>query len=119
MSHTKSEAKPESSPTRMSRRVFLHRGAALVGGVTLASSLIACGGDDPPALTCTTGLTPQQTQMRQTMSYTDTGMDATKLCKDCNFLPPNSPVNACATCSLGLGSVHPLGSCTSFLARQV
>jgi len=118
MSHTKSEAKPESSPTRMSRRVFLHRGAALVGGVTLASSLIACGGDDPPALTCTSGLTPQQTQMRQTMSYTDMGADATKLCKDCNFFPAGAPLTACGECTLQLGAVHPLGSCTSFAARQ-
>lgn len=118
MSHTKPETKSQSPSTRMTRRVFLHRGAALVGGATLASSLVACGGSEPEGFTCSTGLNAQQTQMRQTMSYTDTGMDATKLCKDCNFFPAGAPITACGECSLGLGAVHPLGTCTSFVARQ-
>lgn len=117
MSHTKPESTPESSPARMSRRVFLHRSAALVGGAALVTAGIGCGSSEPEGFTCTTGLTPEQTQMRQTMSYMDMGMDPAKLCKNCNFFPANAPVTACNTCTLGLGSVHPLGTCNSFLAR--
>ena len=118
MSHTKPESKPQSSQSRMSRRVFLHRGTALIGGAALATSLIGCGSSEPEGFTCTTGLTPQQTQMRQTMSYTDTGADPAKLCKDCNFFPAAAPLTACGECTLQLGAVHPMGSCTSFAARQ-
>lgn len=115
MSHTKPESKPQS---RMSRRVFLHRGTALIGGAALATSLIGCGGSEPEGFTCTTGLTPDQTTMRQNLSYVDMGADPAKLCKDCNFFPANAPLTACGNCTLNLGAVHPLGSCNSFSARQ-
>ncbi|MBK8406947.1 MAG: hypothetical protein IPL19_03065 [Sandaracinaceae bacterium] len=118
MSQTKPETKRPNSTSGMSRRVFLHRGTALIGGAALATTFLGCGGSEPEGFVCTTGLTPQQTQMRQTMSYTDMGADATKLCKDCNFFPAGAPLTACGECTLQLGAVHPLGTCTSFAPRQ-
>ncbi|MCA9578897.1 MAG: hypothetical protein R3B40_03570 [Polyangiales bacterium] len=115
MSHSKSEA---NAPRAMSRRVFLHRGTALIGGTALAATFLGCGGSEEPAgFACSTGLNPTQTNLRSSMSYTDTGADPAKLCKDCNFFPANAPTTACGDCSLGLGAVHPMGSCTSFVAR--
>ena len=117
MSQTKPEA--TTSSASISRRVFLHRGTALGGSTALAATFLGCGGSEEPAgFTCTTGLTPQQTSMRQAMSYTDTGTDATKLCKDCNFFPNPAPTTACGECTLQLGAVHPMGTCTSFAPRQ-
>ena len=112
-----SVSKIEQTP-KMSRRIFLHRGGALLGGVAIAAT-VGCGGSEEPAgFTCTSGITPQQTQMRQAMSYTDTGADATKLCKDCNFFPNPAPTTECGECTLQLGAVHPMGTCTSFAPRQ-
>jgi hypothetical protein len=117
MSQTKAKSSPSSAS--MSRRVFLHRGSALIGGAALATTFLGCGGSEEPAgFTCTTGLTAQQTSMRQAMAYTDTGTDPAKLCKDCNFFPDPAPTTACGDCTLQLGAVHPMGSCTSFAARQ-
>jgi len=112
-----SQIKPPTT-SRMSRRVFLHRGTALIGGAALATSFLGCGGSEPEGFACSTGVTAQQTQMRQAMSYTDTGVDAAKLCKDCNFFPANPSLTACSECTLQLGAVHPMGSCTSFAPRQ-
>jgi hypothetical protein len=105
----------------ISRRVFLHRGAALVGTTALAASFVACGGSEseaPAGFTCTDGVTPQQTSLRTAMAYTDTSADPAKLCRDCNFFPNPPPTSACGECTLQLGAVHPMGTCTSFAPRQ-
>jgi hypothetical protein len=114
MSHTKPETKRPNSTSGMSRRVFLHRGTALIGGAALATTFLGCGGSEPEGFVCTTGLTPQQTQMRQTMSYTDMGADATKLCKDCNFFPAGAPLTPVASARCSSARCTRSGSCTSF-----
>ena len=108
----------EKKNERIGRRVFLHRGGALLGGTALLSTLAACGGGEEQ-LSCATpaGLTPQHTQMRTTMSYQEHGTDPAKLCKDCNFYPNPPPMDSCGNCTLNLGPVNPMGTCTGWAAR--
>ncbi len=68
--------------------------------------------------TDTTGVTPSDLQMRNSLAYSDTSTEPEKACDKClHFLP--GPENACGTCRLVRGPIHPKGTCKSFVPKIV
>ncbi|MEM9070933.1 MAG: high-potential iron-sulfur protein [Myxococcota bacterium] len=105
--------------TKITRRVFLARGASLGAavGVTVVG-LSACGGDEGLTCTDTSGLTPPEQATRSNLGYVDHSPHGTaKQCVNCNFYQP-AAANACGGCTLVKGPIHPEGYCNSWAAKQ-
>lgn len=96
--------------TKMGRREVLRHALVVLAA---APVLGACGSGE---LHCTDGsLTPAQLAIRSTLHYTETAADPARRCQGC-ILYAGSPT-ACGTCTAVPGSIHPGGSCDSFVAR--
>jgi hypothetical protein len=103
---------------KLSRRTLLERGAVLSLVVVGASAgLSACGGGE---LDCSSpqGLTDQQRQQRQALSYVDRTPNPSQRCETCNFWQQPQAAGQCGGCTLNLGPVNPQGYCSSFVARS-
>lgn len=101
---------------RISRRVFLARGVAF-GAVAGAVLTVGCGGEE--TLTCTdvSGLTPAEQAARTGLGYVDASPHgAQKNCLNCNFYQAGA-ANACGSCTLVKGPIHPSGYCNSWVAK--
>jgi len=83
-------------------------GALLLGG---------CAGSTTRALTCPTPeLDDYGTQTRATVRYVDEAPAAAGRCADCRFWLGTSP-DACGSCHLVRGPIHPAGTCNIFRAK--
>lgn len=103
-----------------SRRHFLKVSTG-VGVAALSAPLLlqGCGKGEEGGLNCANppGLTPQQRTQRTQLGYVDKGPDPSRHCDVCAFwTDPESP-NTCGGCTLGLGPVHPKGTCNSFAPK--
>src|SRR5450755_2536517 len=101
---------------QLSRRDLLHHSAAL--GAFVAFGTAAC--HKAAALSCadTTGLSPEDLQVRTALAYAEASQDPTKLCIKCQqFLPAPAP-DTCGACKVVKGPINPAGSCKSYVARQ-
>lgn len=93
---------------RVERRRLLLSTAEL-GAAIIASS---CKRSE----TCPTSqLSPEDAKLRETMHYTDHGLDPQKLCNGCQQYLANTDQD-CGGCKLMKGFVHPAGSCAVFSA---
>ncbi len=106
----------------MGRRQAAKRALTVLGAAAIAPGLLAaCGGEEggEGGLTCTdtAGLEPAQIQTRQTQAYTDASADPAKKCTDCRFYTAGA-ANACGTCQVIAGPIHPDGSCNLWAARS-
>lgn len=97
------------------KRMLMVLGAAAVGPSVLA----ACGGEEQSAaLNCTdtSGLTPAEITTRQSQAYTDVSPHADKTCDNCNFFTAGG-ANACGSCTVIKGPIHPEGYCNLWAAK--
>lgn len=102
----------------ISRRSFL--GRSIVGLAVLGASsslLSACGGEEGVDCTNPPGLGADMRTQRTALHYNDHGQDPNRQCQKCQFFQGVAGAMACATCTLNLGAVSPLGTCDSFSAR--
>jgi hypothetical protein len=102
---------------KLSRRDLLQRTAALGALATLGAA--ACGKQKAAALSCadTTGLSPQDANVRTLLKYADVSADPAKVCSKCQqFVTPPTP-STCGTCKVLKGPVNPVGSCSSFAPK--
>lgn len=102
---------------RISRRVFLARGVAF-GAVAGAVLTVGCGGGEE-ALSCTdvSGLSAAEQAARSGLGYVDASPHgAQKNCLNCNFYQAGA-ANACGSCTLVKGPIHPNGYCNSWAAK--
>ncbi len=68
--------------------------------------------------TDTSMLSPSDLQIRTSLAYVDTSAQPEKACDRClHFLP--GPANACGKCRMVRGSIHPKGTCKSFVGKLV
>ncbi len=99
----------------LSRRDML-RSAALVSSAGLLPAwLLGCGKKE---LSCTdtAGLSAAEIGMRTTLAYVDKSPEPAKLCEGCALYVPAAP-DACGTCKVLKGPVHPKGYCKSWAAK--
>jgi len=117
-SATPSTATPHHTVT--SRREFLGRSMVGLAVISVGGLAAACGGSEPeaPALDCSepANLTDAQRTTRTNAAYVDQTTDASKACVLCNFYTSGA-AGQCGSCTLGMGSVNPAGTCNSFAAR--
>jgi hypothetical protein len=99
--------------TKISRRFTLQ---LLTAAPVMGAVLSACGGEK--VLTCSdvTGLSDPEKTARQALNYTDKSPEAGKTCDNCNLYQAGSP-DACGTCQVVKGPIHPKGYCASWVAK--
>ncbi|MFO0553756.1 MAG: hypothetical protein U0271_35560 [Polyangiaceae bacterium] len=99
---------------RSSRRDFIRN--VTIGATALipAWSLVACS----KKLSCTdtSSLKPEETQARTALQYTDAATDPSKTCSLCQLFT-SAGEEACGSCSLVKGPIHPKGSCTGWAKK--
>jgi hypothetical protein len=104
---------------QLSRRRALHQGAGF--GTIAILGAGACGKEKPKVLMCTdtTGLTPSDIQIRETvLAYVEVSTALGKNCLNCQQFIPGLP-GACGTCKIVKGPINPGGNCKSFLAKAI
>jgi hypothetical protein len=100
---------------KLSRREVLQQSAAF--GV-LAVTGVACGKEQPKALSCTDtmSLSAADAQVRTSLAYVDNSVEPGKTCSNCQQFIPGAP-DACGTCKVVKGPINPKGNCKSFVAK--
>ena len=106
---------------KMSRREAGRRTLAVLGAAFVApAALLGCGeeGGGGGGLTCTdtTGLAPAAVATRESQAYTDTSAHADRKCNNCRFFTAGA-ANACGTCQVVQGPIHPDGFCNLWAAQ--
>lgn len=107
------------SDNTMGRREAARRALMVLGAAAIApSALAACGGSEAGGLTCTdtSGLDPAQVTARTSNAYSDHAADPSRKCTACTFYRAGA-ANACGTCQVVQGPIHPDGTCNLFSAR--
>lgn len=107
------------SDGKMGRREAARRALMVLGAAAIAPSALAgCGGEQEAGLSCqnTSGLTPAELSTRQSQAYTDDSPHADKRCNNCRFFQAGQP-NACGTCQVIRGPIHPEGYCNLWAAQ--
>jgi hypothetical protein len=102
---------------RLSRRDMLQRTAAL--GVLAVAGGVGCSKEKRLVCTDTSGLAPADLELRMapTVAYSEPAADPAKPCDRCQqFIAPPAP-NACGTCKVVKGPIHPKGGCKLFVAK--
>ncbi len=107
-----------SRMAKMSRRVFLVRGATLGAAVGVTVTALGCGGDEGLNCNDTSGLTPPEQATRSNLGYVEASPHgAAKNCLNCNFYTAAGE-NQCGSCTLVKGSINPAGYCNSWAEKQ-
>lgn len=101
---------------RISRRVFLARGAAF-GAAAGTFLTIGCGGSEELTCTNVSSLSAGEQAARTGLAYVDTSPHgAQKNCLNCNFYT-EAPAGQCGGCTLIKGPIHPQGYCNGWAAK--
>lgn len=104
----------------LSRRAFLERAAVLgavagVGGA-LAAGCTSGGGGGGFECTDTSGLSEADAATRTSLSYVDASPEAGKNCLNCQLYTGGA--DACGSCTVVKGPIHPQGYCTAWAEKQ-
>ncbi len=100
---------------QLSRRELLTGSLHLVVVTSSARILTGCKGGDK-TLTCTdiSDLSSTERETRNAQKYSDKSPHSDKTCSNCNFNVPSPEANACASCKIIPGPVHPDGYCNGW-----
>lgn len=107
------------SDGKMGRREAAKRALMVLGAAVIAPSALAgCGSKEEGGFSCqnTSGLSPAELSTRQSQAYTDSSPHADKRCDNCRFFQAGQP-NACGTCQVIRGPIHPQGYCNLWAAQ--
>ena len=108
-----------SEETKIGRRGAMKRALTVLGAAAVAPTLLAAAGcgSEEEGLTCTdtSGLTPPQIATRESQAYVDATANPNEKCSNCNFYTAGQP-NACGSCSVIGGPIHPDGYCNLWAA---
>jgi hypothetical protein len=96
------------SPSVTRRHLFLVAPAA---AIALAA---ACKKGAPASCGDTSGLTPDELTARNSLAYSDRSPDAAQQCIKCRQYVPGQSDDACGSCKILKGPVHPHGTCRAF-----
>ena len=103
------------SQLRLSRRQILE--GALKGTAILALPVLQ-GGCGKKELVCsdTAGMSFEDTNTRKALEYVEPSADPARACDGCQLYKPTSP-DACGSCTVVKGPIHPKGTCKSFVKK--
>jgi hypothetical protein len=107
------------SEGKIGRREAAKRALMVLGAAAIApSALAACGGEEEGGLTCTdtSGLSAAEVTTRTSQAYTDHSTHADQKCNNCRFYTAGQG-NACGTCQVIRGPIHPDGHCNLWAAQ--
>ncbi len=100
---------------RIPRREALRHLAVLSLTAVVPAGLVACS--KKTSCTDVTGLSGDEVNQRNNIAaYVDVTPDASKKCALCVQYVPAAP-NACGTCKVVKGPIHPDGTCKLFVAK--
>ena len=100
---------------RIPRREALRHLAVLSLTAVVPAGLVACS--KKTSCTDVTGLSGEEVNQRNNIAaYVDLAPDASKKCALCAHYVPAAP-NACGTCKVVKGPIHPDGTCKLFVAK--
>ena len=95
----------------ISRRVLVVRATQ----ITLLAPFVGC---KRAPVVCTEGsLGPEDLAARKATGYVDKAPDAARSCAGCRQYVAAASSDACGTCRLLKGAIHPEGTCKLFAAR--
>ncbi len=99
------------SPTQapVTRRHLL-----LVAPAAALALAVGCKKGPPASCGDTSSLTPDDLTARNALGYTDHSTDPAQHCEKCRQYVPGPSADACGTCKVMKGSIHPQGSCRAF-----
>ena len=105
------------SDTKMTRRTYLKTIAAGFAAVSVGGLAACKGGAKDLTCTDTTGLSEMDMTLRKSLAYVDKSPHADKDCTNCVQYVPGS-ADACGSCKLVKGPIHPKGYCISWSAKS-
>jgi hypothetical protein len=88
---------------------------ARVGAVT-ATALLGCAKARTASCTDTRDLTPDEAQWRKSKGYVEPTPEPGKTCAACAYFQAPQGLQACGSCKVLKGPVHPMGTCFDFVA---
>jgi hypothetical protein len=102
----------------MERTSVVSRRDALRSGVVVALVVVGCKGNRTlPTCTDTTGLSPEEIKVRETLAYNDRTPDPNKACDRCVQYTSGPSSEACGGCKVLKGPICPGGTCKVFAPR--
>jgi hypothetical protein len=102
---------PETRASAVSRRRLL-----LVAPAAALAFAAACKKSPPASCGDTSGLSAGDVAARTSLGYTDRSLDAAQQCVKCRQYVPAADSDACGSCKIMKGPVHPHGTCRAFAA---
>jgi hypothetical protein len=86
----------------------------LVAPAAALAFAVGCKKGPPASCDDKSGLTPDDISLRNSLGYADRSTDATQLCVKCRQYVPAPAADACGTCKIMKGPIHPNGTCRAF-----
>jgi hypothetical protein len=100
--------RPPPSPPVTRRHLLLVAPAAALAFAA------ACKKGAPASCNDKSGLTPADVSAREALAYVDRSTDMTQLCVKCRQYLPGPASDACGSCKIMKGPIHPNGTCRAF-----
>jgi hypothetical protein len=88
----------------------------LVAPAAALAFAAACKKGAPASCDDKSGLAPDDVTVRSSLGYTDRSTDPAQLCIKCRQYVPAPSSDACGTCKIMKGPIHPNGTCRAFAA---
>jgi hypothetical protein len=108
---------PAANIARMERNGVSRRDVLRAGGV-VALVVVGCKSNRTlPTCTDTTGLTPDEIKVRETLAYNDRSPDPNKACERCVQYGAGPSAESCANCKVLKGPISPAGTCKVFAPK--
>jgi hypothetical protein len=99
------------------RRAVLRRLTVCLVGAVGAVAACQRGQELGPECEAQGELSEADVRMRTTLEYFDLASDPKKACTECRQFVPAPQGNACGTCKLVRGAIHPKGTCKVFAPK--
>jgi hypothetical protein len=97
------------SPSSVTRRHLV-----LMVPATALALATACKKGPPASCGDQSSLSPDDLTARKALAYTDRSTDPAQLCIKCRQYVPGPSEDACGTCKVMKGPIHPNGTCRAF-----
>ncbi len=98
------------------RREALRRLFGMSAALAAPLAVLGCEKKETLSCTDTAGLTAEEIAVRTNTKYVDVSMFPDKKCDGCTHYVAGA-ANACGSCKVVKGPIHPSGYCTLFAAK--
>jgi hypothetical protein len=102
------------SPRPTSSSSVTRRHLILIAPAAALAFAAACKKGPPASCGDKGSLTADDVTARNALAYTDLSTDPAQLCVKCRQYVPGPSAEACGTCKVVKGPIHPNGTCRAF-----